>query len=72
MVIAFGVCAIIFLGIFPSAAPWLAQESIFEFAAREPKNNNPAKPSASPNGGPAELPDNPDVSSGAAIGELNR
>ncbi len=30
----------------PALAPWLAQESIFEFTAREPKNRNPANPGA--------------------------
>ena len=48
------VCAIVFLGLFPSAAPWLAQESIFEFTAREPANDNPADSPVPPNGGPAQ------------------
>ena len=61
IVIAAGVCTIIFLGIFASAAPWLAQESIFEFTAREPKNNNPAEPGNPPNGGPAERTGNSGV-----------
>ena len=53
MVIATGVCAMMFAGIFASSAPWLARESIFEFTAREPNKRNPAEPDAAPTGGPA-------------------
>jgi len=53
MVIAAGLCAMVFVGILASAAPWLAPEGIFEFTAREPKNRNPAEPSFPPRGDPA-------------------
>ena len=53
IVIATGVCVLIFAGLFSISAPWLARESIFEFTAREPKDKNPAEPGAPPNGGPA-------------------
>jgi len=54
IVIATGVCAMMFAGLLASSAPWLARESIFEFTAREPKNKNPAEPGDPPlNGGPA-------------------
>ena len=64
IVIATGVCAMMVVGIFASAAPWLARESIFEFTAREPKNRNPAEPGAAPTGGPAASRGNSDVTEG--------
>ena len=39
-----GLCSMMVLGIVPSAAPWLARESLFEFTAREPKNQDPVEP----------------------------
>ena len=55
IVIATGACAVVTAAMLvPALAPWLARESIFEFTARQPKNNNPTDPSAPPlNGGPA-------------------
>jgi hypothetical protein len=64
MVIATGVCAMMFAGIFASSAPWLARESIFEFTAREPKNRNPADPGAASNDGPATPAGNSEVPEG--------
>ncbi|HWH69948.1 MAG TPA: hypothetical protein VNT26_11210 [Candidatus Sulfotelmatobacter sp.] len=56
IVIAIGVCGMMALGILASAAPWLAQESLFEFTAREPKNRTPAEPGDPPNGGDPGMP----------------
>ena len=55
IVMATGACAVVTTAMLvPALAPWLARESIFEFTAREPKNRNPANPSAPRlNGGPA-------------------
>ena len=54
IVMATGVCVMIVAGmLMPALAPWLAQESIFEFTAREAKNSNPAEPGTAANGGPA-------------------
>lgn len=64
IVIATGVCAMMFAGLLASSAPWLARESIFEFTAREPKNRNPAEPGAPPNGGPATPAGNSGVTKG--------
>jgi len=61
IVIATGMCAMMFAGLLASSAPWLARESIFEFTAREPKNRNPAEPGDPPNGGPATPAGNSEV-----------
>jgi hypothetical protein len=54
IVMTTGACAMLIAGMLaPALAPWLEQESIFEFTAREPKNSNPAEPGTAPNGGPA-------------------
>ena len=54
IVIAAGVCGMLIAGMLvPALCPWLAQESIFEFTAREPKNGDSAEPGATPRGGPA-------------------
>jgi hypothetical protein len=65
IVVATGVCVMMFAGIFASSAPWLARESIFEFTAREPKNKTPTEPDSPPlNGGPATPAGNSGVTEG--------
>ena len=66
ILIAIGACSMIVAGIL-GPAPWLARESIFEFAAREPNNRNPAEPSVPPKDGPAK----PDSNSGATEGSAS-
>ena len=62
IVMTTGACAMLIAGMLaPALAPWLEQESIFEFTAREPKNSNPAEPGTAPNGGPATRPGNSGV-----------
>ena len=66
IVMATGVCVMIVAGmLMPGLAPWLAQESIFEFTAREPKNSNPAEPGTAPNGGPTTPIGNSEVTEGS-------
>ena len=63
IVMATGACGMLIAGMLVPA-PWLAQESIFEFTAREPKNRNPAEPGTAPNGGPATPSGNSEVTDG--------
>ena len=66
VVMAIGVCVMIVAGmLMPGLTPWLAQESIFEFTARERKNSNPAEPGTAPNGGPATPIGNSEVTDGS-------
>ena len=65
IVMTTGACAMLIAGMLaPALAPWLAQDSIFEFTAREPKERNPAEPGAPPNGGPATPVDDLGVTEG--------
>jgi hypothetical protein len=65
IVMATGACGMLLaVMLVPAPCPWLAQESIFEFTAREPKNRNPVEPGAEPNAGPATQAGNSGVTKG--------
>lgn len=60
-----GVCAVIVTGIM-LPAPWLARESLFEFAAREPRNKDAGEPGAPPQDDPVKPVGDPEAPGEAA------
>jgi len=62
-----GVCAVIVAGLI-LPAPWLARESIFEFASREPQDDEVGEPGAPPMDDPVMPTDKPQGQGGAAEG----